>query len=331
MPQKDYYNILEISKSSTYEEIAEAYRKLSLKYHPKNSDSKTITDNSYKFHLLAEAYEVLSDPSKKKIYDIYGYEGLKNGILTQTGEIKGGYIYGGNAHEIFEKFMGVSNPFGLITDVKKNDEDWNSVYYSAYGGKIIPRKTKVAPIRIDLECTLEELFLGTIKTLKYNRDKLNYDMRTTSLQKEKIEVEIYPGYKQNTIIIFPKMGNECAGEESSDLLVKIKEKEHKYFKRINGKDLIYYKTLKLADALKSEPVKLKTLDGRILYIGIDEIISPQTVKIIKGEGMPIFEIKDDDDINENIKKGDLYIKFKIIFPDYINPIKKARITQLLEE
>ena len=85
----------------------------------------------------------------------------------------------------------------------------------------------------------------------------------------------------------------------------------------------------LVQALNSEPVRLTTLDGRKLAISVDEIISPSTVKIVHGEGMPIF--KDEMDVRDlNIKKGDLYIKFDIKFPEYIDPNKKIEITNLLE-
>ena len=85
----------------------------------------------------------------------------------------------------------------------------------------------------------------------------------------------------------------------------------------------------MAQALNSEPVRFTTLDGRKLHISVDEIISPSTVKVVPGEGMPIFE----NEINVrdlNAKKGDLYIKFDIKFPEYIDPVKKIEITNLLE-
>ena len=74
---------------------------------------------------------------------------------------------------------------------------------------------------------------------------------------------------------------------------------------------------------------LKTLDNRIVPISVDEIISPSTVKVVYGEGMPIFQ-KELSVRDLNIKKGDLYIKFDIKFPEYIDPVKKMEITNLLE-
>ncbi len=54
--------------------------------------------------------------NKRGIYDIHGYETLRNGIVDKSGDIKGAYKYGGNAYEIFEKFFGTTNPFALIKD-----------------------------------------------------------------------------------------------------------------------------------------------------------------------------------------------------------------------
>lgn len=111
--------------------------------------------------------------------------------------------------------------------------------------------------------------------------------------------------------------------------MRIKEKPHTSFKRVNKDDLIYIQKITLVQALNSEPVKLTTLDGRKLPITMDEIISPQTVKTVKGEGMPIyFKDKSIKNLTSN-EKGNLYIKFDISFPEFIDPIKKEEIIRLL--
>ena len=100
------------------------------------------------------------------------------------------------------------------------------------------------------------------------------------------------------------MGNEEPGKKSSDLLIHIKEKEHPCFRRVNKNDLIYTHTLSLASALNGETVTIHTLDNRIIFVGIDEIINPKSVKVVKGEGMPIF--RNEISVNDmEIKKGGL--------------------------
>ena len=120
--QKDYYEILELPRECSQEDISESYRKLSLKYHPKISSPENSALFEYYFQKLGEAYEVLSDPKKKEIFDIYGKEGLKNGII-KNGKNIDGYRYLGNGHEIFEKFMGTSNPFTLIRENEKKSKE----------------------------------------------------------------------------------------------------------------------------------------------------------------------------------------------------------------
>ena len=318
----DYYKILQLPKNCLQEDIAESFRNLSLKYHPKVCSPENSAKSEFHFQKLCEAYEVLSDPIKKEIYDIYGQEGLKNGIIDKKGNIKGGYIYSGNGHEIFEKFMGTANPFTLKGESEKG-------FFDEQICENKKNEEGLQPIDVDLECTLEELYNGCVKHIKYKRRVIGVDFRTTEEKEAAVDVEIFRGYDKHTVIPYKGMGNQSPGMKNSDLIVHIKEKKHKCFQRVNTNDLIYVHKIDLAQALNSEPVKFTTLDGRKLAISIDEIISPSTVKVVPGEGMPIFQ--NEMNVRDlNIRKGDLYIKFDIKFPEYIDPTKKIEITSLLE-
>lgn len=107
---RDYYEDLQITREASDADIAKAYRKLSLKWHPKLSTFGDPNTNNYYFCKVSEAYEVLSDPVKRAFYDKYGEEKLKEGFFSQ-GNLKGGYRFSGNPDEIFEKFFGTNNPF----------------------------------------------------------------------------------------------------------------------------------------------------------------------------------------------------------------------------
>ena len=330
LKNKDYYEILEIVRTCSQEDISEAYRNLSLKYHPAKAPPEKKEVYELHFQKLAEAYEVLSDPTRKGIYDIYGSEGLRTGITDKKGNVKGAYKFLNNGHEIFERYMGTSNPFTLIRDNEKISEEIPSVFGSAFGGQNKEKEKELSPIHIYLECTLEELYNGCVKTIKYKKNNINYDLRTTNVVEVSQDVEIFRGYDDNTIITYKEKGNDAPGMISSDLIVHIKEIPHKCFKRINKNDLLYIHEIPLVKALNSEPVCLYTLDGRKLAISIDEIISPATLKVIPGEGMPIYDKDLSKTRGNKIQKGDLYIKFNIIFPEYIDPDKKKRIITLLQ-
>jgi len=90
----DYYKVLGISRSATDKEIAKAYRKLALQYHPdKNPDDREAAEEQFK--KVSEAYEILHDPEKKQIYDQHGKQGLE----------RGGGGGGGHANDIFRHFF----------------------------------------------------------------------------------------------------------------------------------------------------------------------------------------------------------------------------------
>ena len=327
----DYYETLELDRKATQEDIKEAYRNLSLRFNPKRATQSSQTFYNYKFHKIAEAYTVLSDPYKKGIYDNYGREALYKGITNKEGNFFGGFKYTGNAQEIFEKFMNETNPYSLLSEFEQRRDQLNSIFGSAFGGLNNPEDDPLPNILISLPCTLEELYNGCIKTVTYSKNTLNYDTRTTSLKETNLKVEILPGYGKDTKLTFKLKGNEAPGKKTSDVIVEIKEIEHPTFKRVNKNDLLYMHKISLKDALNSTPVIFHHLDGRMLNIAMDEIISPDTCKVVKGEGMPII---DQENVIESVaidtQRGDLFIKFDIQFPDYINDKKKQRIIELLD-
>jgi curved DNA-binding protein CbpA len=122
---KDYYAILGLPRTAKEEDIKKAFKKLALKWHPdRNPDNKKQAEE--KFKEVAEAYEVLSDPKKREIYDKFGEEGLKAGVDPNAaggfpggfpggfGSFPGGFTFRyspSNAEDIFAQFFGGRNPF----------------------------------------------------------------------------------------------------------------------------------------------------------------------------------------------------------------------------
>jgi molecular chaperone, putative len=108
---KDYYKMLGLDKNATEDEVKKAYKKLALKYHP---DKNKHPEAENKFKEVAEAYEVLSDKERRRVYDLCGEEGLK-GNATGSGRMPGSnsftYTFHGDPRATFAQFFGADNPF----------------------------------------------------------------------------------------------------------------------------------------------------------------------------------------------------------------------------
>lgn len=112
----DYYRILKVSKTASVEEIKKSYRKLALKWHPDKNPNNT-TEANKKFREISEAYEVLSDPNKRQMYDKYGKDFKK----TMSGSNQEYFDFGGfnrfrEPEEVFREFFGGSI-FDIFGDV----------------------------------------------------------------------------------------------------------------------------------------------------------------------------------------------------------------------
>jgi len=148
--KKDYYEILGVSRNASTEEIKKAFRRLALKYHPDRNKSPEAEE---KFKEIGEAYEVLSDPEKRRLYDMYGHAGLKGTTFTDFSSI--------NLNDLLESIFGGFGGFGFgdIFDGIFGRRRPSSRY-----SRTAPRKG--ANIRYDLEITLEEAYKGVKKEIK---------------------------------------------------------------------------------------------------------------------------------------------------------------------
>ncbi|XP_043931801.1 dnaJ homolog subfamily B member 2 isoform X2 [Protopterus annectens] len=113
----DYYDILEVSRNASQDDIKKAYRKQALRWHPdKNPDNKEHAEK--KFKEIAEAYEVLSDKNKRDVYDRYGKDGLSgcNGAAGPNAEFPGFVFTFRSPDEVFREFFGGRDPFADLFD-----------------------------------------------------------------------------------------------------------------------------------------------------------------------------------------------------------------------
>ncbi|XP_023270980.1 dnaJ homolog subfamily B member 13-like, partial [Seriola lalandi dorsalis] len=196
----DYYETLEINRNATDAEIKKAYRCLALKFHPSSNREPGCTD---KFSQLGEAYDVLSDPQKKATYDKFGEEGLKGGIPPEFGSDgawSSKYVYHGNPDKTFRQFFGGDNPFA---DFYTNDVP---LQFGGLQPGVV--KTQDPPIERDLHLSLDDLFHGCTKKIKISRRIMNEDGYTSSIKDKILSINVKPGWKEGTRIIFSKEGDQ---------------------------------------------------------------------------------------------------------------------------
>lgn len=307
MTEINYYGVLQIPKGASEVEIKKSYRKLAMKWHPdKNPDN--IEESSKKFQEIGEAYDVLSDPQRRAIYDQFGYEGLRDGV----NDTSAAYSFQQNAQEIFEKFFGSSNPFAAFGFGE-------TMPFSSELNKTGPAKPE--PKVEMLDCSLEELYNGVVKRIPITRKKFTETGVVYEATKV-LTVNVKPGWKKGTKVTFPNEGDEAPSMQPQDVVLVIQEvngSNNSYFRA--GNNLIYQYSIPLSDALTDCSLQVPTLDGRILSIACPEVISPEYEKTISGEGMP--------NPKKLGSKGDLIIRFHIQFPKYLNGSKRIKIKELL--
>lgn len=263
---KDYYKILGVPRTADESEIKKGYRKMALKYHPDKNKSPNAEE---KFKEISEAYDVLSDKSKKEIYDKYGEEGLKAGSGGGGGGgAPGGgfhYTYQGDPRETFKMFFGDEDPFanffsfggpgmssfrthyGPGQESMETDDDPFGHHFSFGGtpGQGMPRrKQQDSAVVRDLQVSLEDIYKGTTKKLKITRKVLNPDGRTTRMEDKILTIDVKPGWKAGTKITFPKEGDQTPNNVPADIVFVIKDKPHPMFTR-DGSDIRYKATISL--------------------------------------------------------------------------------------
>ena len=325
---KDYYSVLGISKGASENEIKKAYRKMALKYHPDKNKSK---DAEEKFKEIAEAYEVLSDPKKRGVYDQFGEEGLKGG----SGGFSGSYSFSGDPFEVFSRFfkssgghMGGGDPFAGFTRGGAggpnifmngtglgNSFGFEAMDFENYGGKA----SKDPPVQQDLFVSLEDLCTGCTKKLKIKKQVLSPD-GTTHREEKILTIDVKPGWKEGTKITFPEEGDQTPGHVPADIVFTVKQKPHPLFTR-DGDHLKHTIPITLKQALLGEgtSVSVPTLGGDTVSLPLTGVVDPKTVLRVPGYGLPIKK--------SPRCKGDLLVTFDIEFPRSLAP---ASISKLME-
>jgi len=331
-----YYEILGVPNSASQDELKKAYKKAAIKNHPdKGGDPE-------KFKELAHAYEILSDPEQREIYDQYGEDALKEGM--------GGGASFHNPFDIFEQFFGGSGSFGggssRVHRQKRGEDVVHTLKVSLedlYNGttkklslsrNIICHKCKGKGSKSGnsgrckgchgsgVRTVTRQIGLGMIQQMQHvcpecrgagqvisEKDKCGQCRATKVVQEKKVvEVHVEKGMRHGEKITFQGEADEAPDMITGDIVFVLQLKEHPKFKR-KYDDLFVEHTLSLTEALCGFQFVLTHLDNRQLLIKSNpgEVIKPGQSKAINDEGMPQH--------GRPFMKGRLYIQFHVEFPD----------------
>jgi len=340
---KDYYAILGVDRSASQDEIKKGFRRMSLKWHPDKNQDK-LDEATKKFQDIAEAWDVLSDPEKKNIYDQYGEEGLKGGPPPGAsegsgyaggfsgapgGDQAGGFRYqfNGNPNDIFAQFF--KDSFQRSSSFGETPfEDMGGMGFGGMGGMGGPMGGMMGgmgggggaarPAVFNVSCTLENLYNGTTKKMKVKRKSITLKRDEEAV----LEVVVKPGWKAGTKVTFPGEGDEVQSGKAQDVIFIIREAKHAVFTR-EGSNLLVHRRIPLVDALTGFKIDVLTLDAteRILRINVKDMVTPNYSKVVKGEGMPSSK--------QAGLKGDLIVTFEIVYPSALSDDTKEQLKKIL--
>ncbi|XP_026446207.1 dnaJ protein ERDJ3B-like [Papaver somniferum] len=319
---KSYYDILQIAKGSTEDQIKRAYRKLALKYHPDKNQGNEEANK--KFAEINNAYEVLSDRDKRNIYDRYGEEGLKQ-HAAQGGGGRGG---GMNMQDIFSSFFGGGEPEEEDKVVKGDDVivDLDASLEDLYMGgtlKVWREKNVLKPAPGKRRCNCRnEVYHRQIGPGMFQQMTEQVCEQCPNVKYERegyfITVDIEKGMQDGQEVSFYEDGEPIIDGEAGDLKFKIRTAPHDIFKR-EGNDLHTTVSITLVQALVGFEKNIKHLDEHLVEIGSKKITKPKEVRKFKGEGMPL---------HISSKKGDLYVTFEVVFPSSLTEDQKTKIKEV---
>ncbi|KAJ8748261.1 hypothetical protein K2173_000833 [Erythroxylum novogranatense] len=320
---KSYYDILQVPKGASDEQIKRAYRKLALKYHPDKNQGNEEANK--RFTEISNAYEVLSDSEKRGIYDRYGEEGIKQHMAAGG---RGGGM-GMNIQDIFSQFFGGGPTEEEETIVKGDDVivDLEATLEDLYMGgslKVWREKNVVKPAPGKRRCNCRnEVYHKQIGPGMFQQmsEQVCEQCQNVKFEREGyfVTVDIEKGMQDGQEVVFYEDGEPKVDGEAGDLKFRIHTAPHDRFRR-EGNDLHTTITVTLVQALVGFEKTIKHLDGHLVEIGTKGIIKPKEVRKFKGDGMPL---------HFSTKKGDLYVTYEVLFPKSLTEDQKKKIKEVL--
>jgi curved DNA-binding protein len=299
MDYKDYYAVLGVERNATPKEIQRAFRRLARQHHPDvNPNNKEAEE---RFKEINEAYEVLSDPEKRKRYDELGADWER--YQRQPAGAAGGYTSQRMRAEDLQDLFGDESPFSSFFDTFFGGGT------SRGAGAATSRPRRGQDIEAPVQVTLEEAARGGTRRLRL--EDANGQMR-------QIEVKIPPGVRDGTRIRVAGQGGEGRdGGPRGDLYLLVEVLPHSVFER-DGDNLRTTVRAKLTTMLLGGEVAVPTLDGRVM-LKIPAGTNDGKVFRLRGKGMPRP--------NRREQRGDLYAEVHVDLPEHLSSEQRRIMEQ----
>lgn len=357
MAKRDYYEVLEVERTATIEEIKKAYRKKALQYHPdKNPDNKEAEE---KFKEAAEAYEVLSNPDKRQRYDQFGHAGVGGAgsgfsgtgfsdiedIFSAFGDIFGGHFggfggFGGSRSRGRRVNRGSDLRVKVTLNLKEITEGAEKkikvkkyvacVHCNGTGEKNGSSHTTCGTCRGSGQVTrITNTLLGQMQTSstcptcqgdgKIIREKCHHCAGEGVVRDEEvISLKIPAGVGEGMQLNVSGRGNAGRrGGINGDLLVVIAEEEHPDLIR-DGNNLVYNLFLSFPEITLGTTAEIPTVDGKV-KVKIEPGTQPEKILRLRGKGIP--------DVN-GYGRGDLLVHVHVWIPKKLNNEEKRMLEKL---
>lgn len=322
---QDYYQTLEVPRNATEQELRKAFRRLARKYHPDvNPKDKTAEE---KFKQVNEAYEVLSDPEKRKKYDRLGANWKSGSDFTPPPGWEGMRSGGGSAGADFgDMFGGGRGDFS----------DFFETLFGRRGGGQATGKARRNDIEAELELPLEQANRGSRQTITLQTTEICPDCHGTGQKDRKpcptchgagaatrpksLQVNIPAGARDGSVIRLAGQGESGGdGNPRGDLYLKIRLQPHPVFKP-SGDDIQMELPVSPWEAALGAKVSVPTLDGPVDMTIPAGSQSGRQLRL-RGQGMQ----------RRDGGRGDQYVKLKIVNPPHIDSTMRDLFQKLAAE
>jgi curved DNA-binding protein len=319
MPDRDYYEILGVAKDATPEQIKKAYRSLARQHHPDVNPGDKKAEA--KFKEAQGAYDVLSEPEKRALYDRYGRAAFESmGAAGPNARAPGGSARhagpGGQVFDFSEFFgPGFQHEGGTVGEGGETEggflDDLLGQFRGTRGGRRSRPRRRGRSIEAYLSIPFETAVKGGETTIEIQRSDGSH---------ERLAVKIPPGTEPGARLRLRGQGEKNeSDQEPGDLMITVVVDPHPFFTR-EGRDLFVEVPVTVAEAILGAKVDVPTLNGLKTLTIPPGTSSGQKLRL-RGQGVPAVRDK---------PAGDLFVVIKIIVPKSVDDRSKALIKEFAE-